>query len=337
MKAIITGATGFIGRNLAEDFQANGIQVIATGRSMRTGKELGARGIEFRAADICDISQFSSACRPVDCLIHCAARAGDWGRYQDFYEANVMGTRNVIRMCRECGIPRLIFISSPSVYFDGSNRFGISEEAPLPVTQRTHYAKTKVINEGELMALTETGLDVIILRPRAVHGPHDATITPRILRMAGKGRIPLINGGQALVDVTYIGNLRDAIRLCMAAPYSSWNEVYNVTNGHPITVHDWFDGMLKAFHLPFAAKNIPMGVARVIASLSEVVSRLPFGPKKPLMTRFSVDYMGTSMTLSIEKARQNLGYSPTVSNAEGFKRTADWFRANRDTTGQGIG
>ncbi len=184
MKLVVTGATGFIGRNLAEQFHAEGNEVTATGRSLVIGEELTGRGIDFQVADIRDQSLLSVICPPADCLVHCAARAGDWGRYQDFHEANVVGTRNVIETCRKRQIPKLVFISSPSVYFNGEDRLNISENEPLPDIQQTHYAKTKAINEKELLALRDTGINVIVLRPRAVFGPYDTTITPRILRMA---------------------------------------------------------------------------------------------------------------------------------------------------------
>jgi len=325
MKVVITGATGFIGRNLAESFHASGIEVMATGRSIEIGSELEKRGIAFRSSDIRNIPQFDREYSHADCMIHCAARAGDWGRYEDFYETNVVGTRSVIDACMMNGIRRLIFISSPSIYFTGDDRYEISEDELLPESQQTHYATTKVINERELASLGGSDIATIILRPRAVHGPYDRIIVPRILRMAKKRRLPMIDNGKALADITYVKNLVDSVRLCLTAGDDAWNDVYNITNGTPITVRDWFSGMLKAFDLEFKPRNIPMRTGMLIARIMERLSQMPFGPKEPLMTKFSVGYMGKSMTLSIDKARRKLGYSPEVSNEEGFKLLAQWY------------
>lgn len=327
MKVIITGATGFIGRNFAENFHDNGLQVVATGRSSTVGDELQKKGIEFHAANIIDSSQLDNAFSPADCLIHCAARAGDWGKYQDFYQTNVLGTRNIINACKNHDIKKIIFISTPNIYYSGKDRYNISESDPIPARQRTYYAKTKIISERELLALQHEGYQVIIFRPRAVYGPYDNIIVPRILRMAEKKQMPLINNGQAMTDITYIDNLVDAVRISLTAPDNAWNEVYNICNGTPISIRDWFSQVLKVFGRPFKPKNVPELAAKIIAGIMEFFSLFPFSNKKPLMTRFSVGYMAKSMTMSIEKAKQLLNYSPRIRNQQGFEMYAKWCQS----------
>jgi nucleoside-diphosphate-sugar epimerase len=238
----------------------------------------------------------------------------------------VIGAGNVAKACEHHGIGKLIFVSSPSVYFNGKDRIGVSEAEPLPPKQLTHYGKTKLIAETELAALLDKGLKVMIFRPRAVHGPHDGTILPRILSMAEKGSFPLINDGSALVDITYVDNFVGAVGKALSADDDAWNETYNITNGDPISVRDWFSSVLAIFDKPFRPKNIPEPLAKAIALVMEAAGLLPFGPDEPSMTRFSVGYMAKSMTLSIEKARRKLGYVPSVGNREGFERYAAWRR-----------
>jgi nucleoside-diphosphate-sugar epimerase len=322
MRTIITGATGFLGRNLAESLREDGLEVLATGRSLAIGDELRKSGIRFEGADILDLNQLKDAFIPADCVIHCAAKSGDWGRYSDFYEANVVGTRNVVDACRTHNIKKIIFISSPSIYFTGKDRLDISESDPLPETQLSHYAKTKVISEKDLTALQQDGFRVIRFRPRAICGPHDNTFVPRILRMAEKKQFPLVNDGQALVDVTCVENFIDAIRNSLIAPDDAWNEAYNISNGDPITVKDWFALILEIFDRPFKPRNVPESAAKIIAGIMEFAGHLPFGNKEPSMTRFAVGYMAKSMTMKIDKARQKLGYSPRIGIREGFERYA---------------
>ncbi len=330
MKAIITGATGFIGRNLSEHLNEKGINVIASGRSLEVGKELQKLGIEFNLADITDLSQVQNVFQPADYLIHCAAKTADWGSYREFYETNVIGTRNTIQACRTNDIKRIIFVSTPSVYFSGEDRYNISEDETLPQKQ-FNYGKTKLIAEKELLSLGKDGFKSIILRPRAVYGKYDNTIVPRILQLSKKEKFPLINNGQALVDLTYIGNLLDLIMNCLDARDNEWNEVYNVSNGDPITIKEWFSTVLKIFNRPFHPKSIPEPAAKIIAGIMESISHLPFGNKKPEMTRFSVGYMAKSMTMSIEKAKTKLNYSPQISNEEGFERYAEWYKLLKGT------
>jgi nucleoside-diphosphate-sugar epimerase len=327
MKIIITGATGFIGRNLSESLHKEGIKVIAIGRSEYVGKALAENGIEFMLAKAEDQSQVDKTFCPADYVIHCAGRAGDWWKYQDFYETNVIGTRNVINACKRNDIKKIICISTSSVYLDGTDRYNILETEPLPKRQ-FNYGKTKLMAERELLELGKEGFKTIVLRPRAVYGKYDQNIVSRFLRLAEKKNLPLINGGQALVDITYAGNLVSAVRNCFSASDNAWNEIYNISNGSPITVKEWICELLEVFDRPFKPEDVPEPVAKRIAAINKVVSMLPFGNKKPELTRFSVEYMGKSMTLSIDKAKQKLNYMPEISNQEGFKNVRKWHIEN---------
>lgn len=325
MKVIITGATGFVGRNLAERLHDDGLEIVATGRSHAIGDELQKLGIAFQGADILNRDRLSRAFSPADCVIHCAARSGPWGRYAEFYEANVTGTRNVIAFCKKFDIKKIIFISTPSVYFTNKDRYNVSESDPLPRKQTSHYARTKLVAEAELMSLQQEGHWVIAFRPRALYGPYDNTIIPRILRLAERKRMPVINNGQAMIDVTYSDNFTDAVRASLTSPEDVWNEVYNISNGDPISVHDWFAQVLSIFDRPFLPKNIPEPVAKTMAGIMEFIGHLPVVGKEPPMTRYSVGYMAKSMTMSIDKARQKLNYSPQVGNRQGFEKYAEWY------------
>lgn len=319
-RVVVTGATGFIGRNIAEDLCREGVEVFATGRDAEIGRILEDAGITFTQADLRNTGQVAEAFRPADCVIHCGGKSADWGRATEFFDVNVEGTRNVIRACRKHAIPRIIFVSTPSIYFTGSDRLDISESDPLPQKPLTQYAKTKLIAEGELLAQAEQGLQTIVLRPRAVLGFYDKTILPRILRLSEKKNFPLINGGEALTDITCVDNVTGMVRKCLDAGNDEWNNVYNVSNGDPVRMRDLFSGVLEALDLPFRPKHVPEIAALAVAGVMEVASSLPFGPRKPSMTRFSVGYMAKSMTMSIEKARIKLGYEPSIGNRETFRK-----------------
>jgi nucleoside-diphosphate-sugar epimerase len=326
---VITGATGFLGRNLAEELHRDGLRVVASGRSISIGNELTKTGVEFRYADIRDPEQLDGAFSGAECVIHCAGKSGPWGKYRDFYDHNVTGTRNVVHACIKSNIEKIISISTPSVYFTGKERSNVSEDDPLPRRQMTSYSRTKIIAELELEKAQDMGLKVIMFRPRALYGAYENTFTPRILRMAEKPRLPLINDGKALIDITYVGNFVDAVRNCLRAPHEAWNHVYNISNGDPIRVRDWFAQFLEVFGLPFKPKNVPELQATVMAGVLEFVGGLPFVDREPRITRFSVAYLAQSMTMSIEKARLKLDYEPRVGNREGFERYAQWCRERR--------
>jgi nucleoside-diphosphate-sugar epimerase len=266
---------------------------------------------------------------PADCVVHCAGKSADWGKAQEFFDANVIGTCSVVRACEHHGIRRVVFISTPSLYFTGNDRLDIRESDPLPARQLTHYARTKLQAEKELLAFADRGYQVIILRPRAVFGPGDTTITPRILSLSKKRSFPLVNGGEALTDITYVSNLVAAVRSALHAKGGTWSPVYNISNGEPIRIRDWFAGVLDAFGRPFRPRHVPALAARSAAAVMELACRLPFAPKQPQFTRFSVGYMAVSMTMSIERAREHLGYTPEVGNQKGFEMLSAWYRSEK--------
>lgn len=130
-----------------------------------------------------------------------------------------------------------------------------------------------------------------------------------------------------MVDITYVDNFVDAVKSSLTAPDSTWNEVYNISNGDPISVEDWFSQVLSIFDRPFESKNVSEPVAITIAGIMEFISYFPFVNREPAMTRFSVRYMAKSMTMAINKAKQNLNYSPRISNQHGFERYAKWYQS----------
>ena len=289
--------------------------------SRSVGEQLARQGIRFCSADILNAEQIRKAFSSADCVIHCAGKTGDWGSYMEFYETNVQGTKNIVAACKANQIKRIVFVSTPSIYFSGHDRLDIKESDSVPARQLP-YGKTKLLAEELLFALRPAGINVISLRPRAVYGPYDNTIVPRILKMAEKKRFPLIEGGKALTDITYIENLTMAVKQCLSAPENSWNHAYSISNGSPVTVRDWFAMVLDVFEKPFRPRNIPLPLAKVVAWVSELTSRLPLTDSQPSMTRFSVGYMSKSITMSIDKAKTRLGYEPRFSNRQGFEQYA---------------
>src|SRR6185437_15399197 len=110
-----------------------------------------------------------------------AALSSPWGKYKDFYQANVLGTENLIKAAPKDA--RFIHVSSPSIYFDFSEKHNIKEDDPLPRKPVNYYVKTKLMAEALIdKAFNEQQLNVITIRPRAIFGPYDRAILPRILK-----------------------------------------------------------------------------------------------------------------------------------------------------------
>ena len=204
LKALVTGGGGFLGLAVVEQLLARGDQVRSFARGPYPG--LADLGVEVRRGDLRDAQAVEQACAGCDVVFHVAAKAGIWGRYAAYYEPNVRGTRNVLAACREQGVHRLVYTSSPSVVFNGRSMEGVDESAPYPPTQHSHYAATKALGEQAVLAANGTTLRTLALRPHLIWGPRDNHLVPRIVSRGRAGTLHRVGDGTNKVDTTYIEN-----------------------------------------------------------------------------------------------------------------------------------
>lgn len=328
MRALVTGATGCLGGALARRLAADGIAVTASGRDATAGARLRDAGITFATADLRDAAAMDGAVAGNDVVMHCGGLSSAWGSAAAFHAANVAGTRNVVAAARRHGVRRLIFISTPSVYFDYTARLDVGEDAPLAKRAVNAYAASKIAAEGIVRAAMRDGLPAVIVRPRAIVGPGDTALLPRLLRVAARGRVPLIDGGAALIDLTYVDNVVDALVAIATAPGHIDGRTYNVTNGEPRTVAALLRHITAALRLKARFVAVPFAVAYSAAYALEAVARALPGRPEPALTRYTVGVLGRSQTLSIAAARRDFGYVPRVSLDDGIERTAAAWRSS---------
>src|SRR5699024_9859461 len=195
MKVMITGATGFLGFRACEYFHELGYEVIGVGRNQEKGKQLMEQGIHFEPLDLIERDRLVHICKGMDAVVHSAALSESWGEYEDFYQANVECTENVLDAVQMNEIKRLVHISTPSIYFNLNSRENVKENDVLPKRFVNAYARTKYLAEQKVQQAVEQGLDAIILRPRALFGPRDTTILPRLIELNQTRGVPLPNDG----------------------------------------------------------------------------------------------------------------------------------------------
>ena len=329
MKVMITGATGFLGFRACEYFHELGYEVIGVGRNQQKGKQLMEQGIRFEKLDLIERDRLVHICKGMDAVIHSAALSESWGEYKDFYRANVECTENMLYATQMNNIKRLVHISTPSIYFNLNSRENVKENDALPKTFVNAYARTKYIAEQKVQQAVEHGLDAIILRPRALFGPRDTTILPRLIELNQTRGVPLPNDGQAVTDLTYVDNVVRAIELSLKAPSTCSGQVYNITNGEPMILKDALEKLFTHLHMPFRKKKIPYSVLKTVATILESTYRVFKINKEPLVTKYSVSVLGETQTLSIEKARKELGYAPIVSIEKGIETYAEWWKQHQ--------
>ncbi len=330
MKILVTGGTGFLGKTLARRLLKEEYQVTIIGRNKQIGNQLEAEGMTFIQANLSDQAAMIQACREQDYVFHCGALSSPWGKYQDFYETNVIGTKNIIAGCQKYNIRRLIHVSTPSIYATNSDRVDIKEDDLLPDTFINHYAQSKYLAEQEIDKAYNNGLPVITIRPRAIFGPGDRAIIPRLIEANEKIGVPIIREGKAIIDFTYIDNVVDALILCMDSPVHTLGKKYNITNGHPMALHDVLEKLFYTLQIQWRKRKMNYQFIFFIASLMELLHKLFMPGKEPVLTKYTVGLLSHTQTLNITAANRDLGYEPHVSIDEGIQRFSKWWEREHE-------
>ncbi|HEX3999454.1 MAG TPA: NAD-dependent epimerase/dehydratase family protein [Pirellulales bacterium] len=321
MHALVTGANGFLGRYIVEQLLARGDRVRALVRS--DSPELRSAGAEIAVADIRDRQATIAACAGIDVVFHVAGLSGIWGPWEAYYGVNVAGTENVLEGCRQHGIGRLVYTSSPSVTFDGRDQCGIDESAPYASRWLCHYPHTKAIAEQRVLAANAAAMHACALRPHLIWGPGDRHLVPRLLERARYGELRRVGSGKNLIDMIYVENAARAHLQAADALASNpgiAGRAYFISQGEPVNCWAWIDRLLGLGGLPPLRRSIPTGVAWYAGALLETYHRWFCPDEEPRMTRFLAAQLGRSHYFDIRRARDDFGYRAVVSTDEGMER-----------------
>jgi 2-alkyl-3-oxoalkanoate reductase len=314
VRILVTGASGFVGGAFMHRFADHpGVELFGVGRRPSALPR-------YARIDLAD--DFDVPFSP-DVVLHAAARASPWGTAREYQRQNVDATRNVVRFCERHGRPKLIYLSSSSVFYTRAHQLGITEASPIGPGFINRYAATKY--QGEL-AVREYRGPSVILRPRAVFGPGDTVLMPRILEAARRGRLPLLvtEGPPATGDLIYIETLCDY--LMSAATGAGLADSYNLTNAQPVVIQEFLLRTLERLGIDPPARRVPAATALRGARLIEALYRcLPLRGEPPI-TQFGVSVLAYSKTFDVQRMLRDLG-PPSVSLEEGVERFIAWQRS----------
>ncbi len=313
MKAIITGATGGLGRNLGEFLQKEGWELLGFGQNEEIGQKL---GYSFKAFDLSDTDATLRAFEECDVVFHCAARSKPWGKYELFYNDNVKATQNVLKAMKKHKIPKLVYVSTPSIYFDFTDQIDVKESYRASRFVNA-YAKTK--HQAEELVLA-SDVDATIIRPRGIFGEYDTVLIPRLEKIADKGFLPIVKDRDALIDVTYVGNVVYAMYLASTKNLPD-KSIFNISNGEPIRIKKLFELVMESLGKKVKFKSMRYFTLMSMATVLELIAKLGF-TKEPIITKYGVGLIAYDQTLDIQKAKEILGYESIYSIKEGLERYA---------------
>jgi nucleoside-diphosphate-sugar epimerase len=321
MKVLVTGATGFIGGRIAEMLLENDHEVIAMVRATSNTEGL-PKKIEIKEADLFDVESLEEAVKGVDAVIHCAA-------YFDFYpsdeelmfKVNIEGTRNLMNACVGTSVERFIYCSSAETM--GGIRYPPGTE-DTELRPNFSYGESKILAEQAIGEITnDTGLAHIILRPTGVSGEGDLYVMYEVAQELYRGNVfALPNDLSAQFMYTHIDDVASAF-ICALTPMAALNNMFIICPDDSMSWEELLTLMIDELGVDPPRLRVPKIFAKFgMAILS------PFKNRKK-MTFFwhskSVDMMYASRVYSNEKAKRLLGWKPTVTMEECFRRAVKWY------------
>ncbi len=322
-RVLVTGATGGLGRTLVPTLLRGGHAVTATGRNARIGAELSAFGADFVAADLVS-ADLGPLLAGIDAVFHLAARSAPWGSRADFQRANVIATARLLAAARAAGCRRFVYASTPSVYAEARDRLNLTEASPVARHFANLYASSKYQAERLVLAADGPGFRTLAIRPRAIIGPHDTVLLPRLLRVARRGRFPLPRKGAALIEISDVRDVADAFVAALDADRACGRAI-NVSGGAPRTVREIVRAACAAMDLSCRLYSVPvglvMGAARVLELVGEAMGR------EPAITRYSVMTLAWSQTFDLSGAADLLGWRPRRTPEEAISHAAQGLSA----------
>lgn len=305
MKIIITGATGSLGAYLTRWFNAKGHTVIAVGRIENPPVKLLWYAEYFRA-DITDMFQLPEA----DVCIHTAAIADDKAKASELYNANVMGTENVVRAAKNCKV--FIHVSSSSVYTNSDKSLPEEMAGERSNKKLSAYGKSKFLAEEKLKEIY-TNDSCFILRPRGIYGAGDKVLLPRLLKLVRNKKMLRVGSMNVQLSMTHFSNFAKAVECCINSKRKGLN-IYNVADDETYILYDVLKKLLTALYaVDLPEKKLPLWILKFM-------SVLKIGDATPLF----INTVSKNFVLDISKIKYELNYSPSTNFYLSLQEIVDW-------------
>jgi len=323
-RVFVTGATGFIGGHLVSRNLHEGNRVRALVRPGNPqAPRLEQRGVEVVYGDVRDPEAVRHGTRGVDHVFHCAAAVTDWGPWKLFEEVTIGGSRNVCQAALEAGVKRLVYVSTNDVFGPDESRV-LDESCPLTPWDEP-YPDAKIQAEKHAWEFFHGhGVPLTMVYPCWVYGEGDRTFVPLVADAIRKRELVFWRKN-SLVWPTYIDNLVDLMMLAAEDERAVGNG-YLVHDGESVTFQAFCAEVARSLDVKPVTLHVPYGAAYGAAVVMESAWRLFRVSKRPLLTTYAVRNLGSRLRFSIDKARRELGWSPSVAYSEGLERTLAWLR-----------
>lgn len=318
-RVCVTGATGFVGGALVRALAAHGAEVHALRRDSSNTASLEGTRITWHSGDTGNPRTLEPLLRGARWVVHASGQLGGAGISPDLLDrANVASTRHVLEAALAFGDrPRVLHVSSAGVV--GPSSAAASEDAPLRPTNP--YERSKAEAERVALDFASRGLDVVLARPGFLYGPGDRHVLG-LFRAIRRRRFFFIGGGRHRCQPTFIDDAVAGMLGCLRQGRAG--EAYHLSGSRPVSFRELAGAISRAVGAPVPRLSVPRPVAMAAACGLEITARA--ARRSPPLGTTAVAFFSEDRLVSSEKARRELGFTPSYELASGIERTVSWYR-----------
>ncbi len=327
MKALVTGAAGFLGGHLIDMLLERGDEVRAMVRPVEDISYLQTlKGVEIVKGDLTDVESLKRAVKGVQRVYNIAAKTGPWGLEEVYHAVNVRGLTDLILAAMDAGVERIVHTSSITVY--GHHLSGIVTEDHPYHAEDNPYSRTKIAGERLIAEMVrEQGAPVVIVRPAWIYGPRDNASFGRFVALVDSGKGFLVGSGENIVPVVYVRDVAQGLIKAGDAGNEAIGRAYTLADDRRVTQAEYFNTIADALMVPHIAIKIPYtpmySAARAAEVIWEALGRRNSTP--PPATTYGITLLGGDQCFSIERARRELGYQPEFDMKRGVTEGVRWY------------
>ena len=317
MKALVTGATGFVGSHLAETLRRRGHEVTALARSSRKAEALASEDIRVVPGDLHDAAALDRAAADQDIIYHVAGVVAARDE-ADFLRANRDGTQNILNAAERSGNPRFVLVSSLAAAGPSPRGAPLTgSETPHPVTA---YGRSKLAAE---QVVRESRLRWSVIRPPVVYGPRDREIL-KVFRLARLGMAPVFGDGSQELSAVHATDLAQAL-VAAGESVATIGGIYTACHPEVFTSAEFGHAVARAMGRSVTTIRIPSPVGRALLSLTGASARL-MRQVTILTTDKANEFFQPAWTGDPGPLTRDTGWQATYDLQRGMSDTYEWYR-----------
>ncbi len=336
MKALVTGATGFIGGHVVDALLASGHEVVALVRPTSDTSLLARPGISLAAGDVTDRDSLDRACRGIDCVIHTAAVVSMYGAWEEYRRVGVVGTENLVDAAAAARVPRFLHLGSIASYgLRHTPGVVLTEDMPYDEDPEpwNHYVREKMLSEKIVWRAHESGrIAATSLRPSVVLGPRDRNVVTRVMNLLRLPFTGTIGFGTNRVGCVVVEELAELV-VRAATSSVAIGRAYNVSGRDPITQRELYSLFAKAAGRRVQPFFTQYRVAFAGASIAERLSQLAGRKEEPVLSLISVPIFGQDFLVDSSRARAELGWQGTADYERAVSESVKWYLEHQNGAG----